>query len=178
MTVATAAVTGITGYPVNVEVHSALGLPGFTVIGGADVTCRETRDRVRAAIISSGFAWPTTRITVNITPSRAVQTAQCLDLALAVGILAADGQIDRDRITEHAFISELRLDGTLRLPPAGVSLVEAVTTRRVVVAPSMVNEARIAGRAIVVSAPDLRALADALDGRRSWPENPVTPPVT
>jgi magnesium chelatase family protein len=178
VSVASAAVAGVSGYPVTVDVHSALGLPGFTVVGAPDATYRETRDRVRAAIISSGFHWPATRITVDVGPPGTTRRMSSLDTAIAVGILAADGQVNRENIEDHSFISELGLDGTLRSLPAGISLVEAVTTRRVVVAPAMVTEARLAGRVVVQTGHDLRSVADALNGRRPWPDTPAPPDIT
>src|SRR6476660_4189434 len=68
--VPSAALLGVEGHPVTVEVHASTGLPGFTVVGLPDEVCREARDRVRAALLSSGFGWPTKRTTVNLAPSR------------------------------------------------------------------------------------------------------------
>ena len=67
-TVRSATLVGVWGHPVSVEVHVADGLPGFTVVGLPDASCREARDRVRAAIVSSGLHWPMKRVTVNLAP--------------------------------------------------------------------------------------------------------------
>ena len=63
-----ATLLGVTGQPVTVEVHSGVGVPGFQIVGSPDSSCRESRDRVRAALLSSGLAWPNRRITVNLAP--------------------------------------------------------------------------------------------------------------
>ena len=88
-----ATLLGIQGTPISVEVHIGSGLPGFTVVGLPDEACREARDRVRAALLSSGAEWPNKKITVNLAPSSQRKGGVGLDLALAMGILAASGQI-------------------------------------------------------------------------------------
>src|SRR5207237_780488 len=76
---------------VAVEVHVSSGLPGFTVVGLPDAACRESRDRVRAALLSSGLPWPTRRVTVNLAPSGIRKGGPVLDLPIAVGLLVANG---------------------------------------------------------------------------------------
>ncbi|HMK96720.1 MAG TPA: magnesium chelatase domain-containing protein, partial [Acidimicrobiales bacterium] len=92
-TVPSATLVGVEGEPVTVEVHVARGLPGFRVVGLPDASCREARDRVRAAITSSGFTWPQKRVTVNLAPSGLRKAGPSLDLAIALGTLVADGQL-------------------------------------------------------------------------------------
>ena len=84
---------GVDGFPVQVEVHVGNGLPTFSIVGLPDASCRESRDRVRAAIATSGFKWPDTRITVNLAPTHLRKSGSALDLAIAVGILAASNQL-------------------------------------------------------------------------------------
>jgi magnesium chelatase family protein len=112
--VRSATLFGVEGRPVVVEVHVATGLPSFQVVGLPDEACRESRDRVRAAVLSSGLTWPQARITVNLAPSGRRKGGSGLDLAIAVGVLAADGQVRDDLVDDHGFLGELGLDGTVR----------------------------------------------------------------
>ena len=106
-----AVIVGAQGVPVSVEVHVAKGLPGFHVVGLPDESIRESRDRVRAAVMSSGGSWPDIKITVNLAPSRQRKSGSALDLAIAVGVLAASDQIPVDAIRGLAFLGEVGLDG-------------------------------------------------------------------
>ena len=103
------------GHPVSVEVHASNGLPGFRVVGLPDASCRESRDRVRAAILSSGLRWPQQRVTVNLAPSGVRKAGSGLDLAVALGVLAADGQLSESALEGLAFVGELGLDGSCLL---------------------------------------------------------------
>ena len=85
--VPSATLLGVEGRPVAVEVHVSNGLPGFTVVGLPDTACREARDRVRAALLSTGLSWPMRRVTVNLAPSGIRKTGAGLDLPIA-GTLA------------------------------------------------------------------------------------------
>src|SRR5579875_122513 len=89
-----ATLSGTTGRPVVVEVHIASGLPGFTIVGLPDAAVRESRDRVRAAVLSSGFVWPQQRVTVNLAPSAVRKAGSGLDLAIAVGVLVAQDVVE------------------------------------------------------------------------------------
>ena len=91
--IAAATLTGALGHPVSVEVHVSNGLPGFTIVGLPDAAVRESRDRVRAALLSSGLPWPLRRVTVNLAPSGVRKGGAGLDLAIAVGVLVATGQL-------------------------------------------------------------------------------------
>jgi magnesium chelatase family protein len=116
--VGSATLFGVEGRPVRVEVHASSGLPGFTVVGQPDATCREARDRVRAALLSSGLKWPLARVTVNLAPPGLRKVGTCLDLPIAVALLAASEQLPLGCITDRAFVGELGLDGSVR-PVAG-----------------------------------------------------------
>src|SRR5207237_2795006 len=91
--VPSATLLGVEGRPVAVEVHVSNGLPGFTIVGLPDAACRESRDRVRAALLSSGLAWPMRRVTVNLAPSGMRKGGAGLDLPIAVGLLVAVGEL-------------------------------------------------------------------------------------
>ena len=95
-TIPSATLLGVEGHPVAVEVHVSNGLPGFTVVGLPDAACRESRDRVRAALLSSSLPWPIRRVTVNLAPSGIRKHGAGLDLAVALGLLAANGDVPAD----------------------------------------------------------------------------------
>jgi hypothetical protein len=90
-TVGSATLIGVEGCAITVEVHVSPGLPQFTIVGLPDASCREARDRVRAAMLSSALAWPQRRVTVNLAPSDVRKGGTGLDLPIAVALLAADG---------------------------------------------------------------------------------------
>ncbi|WP_331274230.1 magnesium chelatase domain-containing protein, partial [Pseudacidovorax intermedius] len=113
--VQTRALVALESAPVTVEVHLANGLPSFTLVGLADVEVKEARERVRSAIQNSGLAFPhDRRITVNLAPADLPKDSGRFDLPIALGILAASGQIDGARLTGHEFAGELSLSGDLR----------------------------------------------------------------
>ncbi len=173
--VRTASVIGTHGAPVVVECHVATGLPGFTILGRPDDVCREARDRVRSALLSSGFSWPNRRVTINLAPSTSRKVGSGLDVAIALAILVADDQIDTDiscELQTHAFIAELSLDGRLR-SVAGVS--PMTMSRRdhvMVVAEDNYHECRLVEPRHVRVAHDLRSLVMHLSGSVAWPEPP------
>jgi magnesium chelatase family protein len=119
-TVPAATLLGVEGRAVSVEVHVSNGLPGFTIVGLPDAACRESRDRVRSAVMSSGLGWPLKRITVNLAPSGLRKGGSGLDLAIAVGVLAADGQLEAPAVGGLSFLAELGLDGSSRRVPGMV----------------------------------------------------------
>lgn len=110
---------GIGAYPVEIETNITNGLPAVNLVGLADTAIKESRERVRSAIKNSGFQWPAQRITVNLAPSDIKKEGACFDLGIALGILAATGQINDVSLKNYAFLGELSLDGQLR-PVHGV----------------------------------------------------------
>jgi len=171
-TVGSATLAGVEGRPVTVEVHVGPGLPCFGIVGLPDASCREARDRVRAAIVSSGLKWPQQRVTVNLAPSALRKVGSGLDLPVAVAILAADGQLDPAAVADIAFVGELALDGRLRKVPGTLPLVAALRQRTVVVASAAAGEARLLGRHRVLAAPTLRSLVAAVRHEQPWPDPP------
>src|SRR5271167_3702107 len=99
---------------VTVEVHLANGLPSFSIVGLPDLEVRESRERVRAALQNCGFDFPVRRITVNLAPADLPKESGRFDLPIALGILAASGQIPADRLGQFEFAGELALTGDLR----------------------------------------------------------------
>jgi magnesium chelatase family protein len=199
-TSASATLRGIDGQRVQVEVHVVTGvLPSFSVVGLPDASCREARDRVRAAINSNGFKWPrAARVTVNLAPSQVRKEGAGLDLAIALGVIAAstldekharrqadEGEVRQNEherlpaemLDGHGFVAELGLDGSLRSVPGILSRVAAIDDLTVVVAPSAAHEATLAGAETVRCADNLRQVVDCLKGVESWPNLPDVPLV-
>jgi magnesium chelatase family protein len=174
--VPSATLLGVEGRQVAVEVHVSNGLPGFTVVGQPDVSCREARDRCRAALLSSGLPWPLRRVTVNLAPSGLRKVGAGLDLAIAVGLLIANGDLAAEAAAGAAFIGELGLDGSVRPVAGTVPMVAALPVDSVVVARPSVAEASLVGRAAVRGVGTLREVVDALSGEASWPDLPPPPP--
>ena len=105
---------GLTAHPVHVEVHLANGLPSFTLVGLADTEVKEARERVRSAIQNSGLEWPSSkRITVNLAPADLPKESGRLDLPIALGILAASGQLDAQALQGYEYAGELSLSGEI-----------------------------------------------------------------
>jgi len=105
---------GIDGYLVKVEVDVSLGLPGFEIVGLPDTAVKEAKDRVRAAIKNSDFSFPGQRITVNLAPADIKKAGPFFDLPIALGILAATGQVAAERLNGKVFVGELSLEGTIQ----------------------------------------------------------------
>ena len=110
----TQALNGINALPVTVEVHISNGLPALSIVGLPEAAVRESKDRVRAAIINSNYEFPARRITINLAPADLPKEGGRYDLPIALGILAASGQIPKDAFNDHEFHGELALSGELR----------------------------------------------------------------
>ena len=109
------ALLGMEARPVFVEVHLANGLPSFTLVGLAETEVKEARERVRSAIQNAGLEFPANkRITVNLAPADLPKDSGRFDLPIALGILAASGQIDAKKMTGYEFAGELSLGGDIR----------------------------------------------------------------
>ena len=108
---------GVEAPPVTIEVFLSGGLPTFHVVGLAESALRESKDRVRSAILSSKFDFPQERITVNLGPADMRKTGGRFDLSIALGILAAMGVIPKELFATHEFFGELSLSGDLRPVP-------------------------------------------------------------
>ena len=126
--VRTAAVFGIDACPVHVEVDVSFGIPSFTMVGLADTSVRESRDRVRSAIRNSGFDFPLHRITVSLAPSDVKKEGGAFDLPIAVAILAATGLVERRDVDDVLLLGGLSLDGGIQ-PARGVLPVAAAARR-------------------------------------------------
>ncbi|MBR3076699.1 MAG: YifB family Mg chelatase-like AAA ATPase [Oscillospiraceae bacterium] len=112
----TLGLNGIEGYKISVECFISNGLPGFEIVGLPDASVKEARERVRAAVKTSGFKFPPSRITVNLAPANTKKSGTVYDLPILLGILSAFGQVGLPDET-HAFLGELSLEGKLRPVP-------------------------------------------------------------
>ncbi len=110
----TRALMGISAPAVSVEVHLSNGLPAFTIVGLPETAVRESKDRVRSALLNSHFEFPQRRITVNLAPADLPKEGGRFDLAIALGILAASEQVPSDKLDDHEFVGELALSGDIR----------------------------------------------------------------
>jgi len=119
-TVISGGVLGIDGYKVDVEITS--GLPQFITVGLPDTAVKESRERVKSAIVNSGFSFPLRRITVNLAPADIPKQGTLYDLPIAVGILASAGVIPVEKLKEYGFVGELALDGSLRKIKGALSI--------------------------------------------------------
>ncbi|RMF87679.1 MAG: ATP-binding protein, partial [Nitrospinota bacterium] len=126
--VLTSAVLGIEAYLVEVEVDIGPGLPSFSTVGLPDASIRESRERVKAAIINTGFAFPVRRITVNLAPANMKKEGSAFDLPIAVAILRATGLVAEERLPRYLILGELSLDG--RIKPVRGALPVAMAARQ------------------------------------------------
>lgn len=113
------ALVGIDGIRVGVEVDSQRGLPSFNIIGLGDTAVKEAAERVKTAILNSGFSYPRGRVTVNLTPAWVHKKGSHLDLPMAVGVLGTEGTVSQERLEDKAFIGELTLTGNV-MPVRGI----------------------------------------------------------
>jgi magnesium chelatase family protein len=120
----TFALIGIEAEPVHVELDVTRGLPAFTIVGLPDAAVRESRERVRAALVNSGFEFPLRRITANLAPADIRKAGPGFDLAIAAALLVASGQIPPGLLERHALAGELALDGSIRPVPGALAMAE------------------------------------------------------
>ena len=121
----TRGVLGLHAPLIEVEVHLSQGLPSLTIVGLAEAAVRESKDRVRSAIINSGFQFPTKRLTINLAPADLPKDGSRLDLSIALGILVASGQLPEGCTDGFEFIGELALDGHLRQVTSALTIAMA-----------------------------------------------------
>ena len=163
----TFAIDGVDPRQVWVEVDIRAGLPAFTIVGLGDTTVRESRDRVRAAIQNSGFKFPEGRITANLAPAFLRKVGPGFDAALALGVLAASGQVPAGALESYAVFGELSLTGDLRDSPGALAVAEGARRaglRRLIVPRERGREAAIVDGLQIVAVSTLRAAADVVLG--------------
>jgi magnesium chelatase family protein len=159
--VTSVALVGVEPTPVRVEAHVGGGRPSFCVVGLPDTAVREAKDRVRAALVSSGFSFPARRVTVNLAPADIPKAGSAYDLPIALSVLAASGDLPVETRSAVA-LGELALDGSVRPVRGGLAagLVAAAEWFLCVLAPEGASEARAVRAANVRAA---RTLTEAID---------------
>ena len=168
---------GLQAPPVLVEAHLASGLPAFTLVGLPDTEVKEARDRVRAAIVNSGFEFPQKRITVNLAPADLPKESGRFDLPIALGILAASGQIPAPALDACEFAGELSLSGELR--PIRGALAMALQTddsgKAFILPEESAREAALTGSSHILAARSLLGVCAHLSNRESLPTAEAAP---
>ena len=163
--VATFAIDGLEPRPVSVEVDVRPGLPAFAVVGLADAAVREARERVRAAILNSGFQFPLRRITANLAPAHLPKVGPGFDLALALAVLAAGGQVPAHALDRWAVFGELSLGGQLRAGGGALAVAEGARRaglRGLVLAEERADEAALVEGIEVAGARSLEGVVELL----------------
>ncbi len=160
---------GLSAPEVAVEVHLAGGLPQVTLVGLPDTEVKEARDRVRAALQNSGFEFPAKRITVNLAPADLPKESGRFDLPIALGILAASGQIPDEALNDYEFAGELSLSGQLRPIRGALAMVLAASNRKrsFVLPEDSAREAALASNASILKARSLLDVCAHLSGQGS-----------
>jgi magnesium chelatase family protein len=173
--VRSATLTGVDGRVVTVEVHVSSGLPSYQIVGLPDAAVRESRERVRAALLSSSLEFPMQRITVNLAPGGVRKTGAGFELAVALGLLAASGALADGVLDDVGVLGELGLDGSVRPVPGVLALADALRgagVSAVVVSAANVHEAALVRGIEVRAARSVAELRACLKGEAEWPDVP------
>jgi magnesium chelatase family protein len=172
------ALSGFDAPEVAVEVHLGNGLPSFTIVGLPDTEVKESRDRVRAALVNSRFEFPARRITVNLAPAELPKESGRFDLPIALGILAASRQLEVNDFSNYEFAGELSLTGELRPVRGALAMTwrAAKEGRAFVLPPSSAGEAALVAGANIYQAGSLLEVCAHLAGRKPLPR-PAAQPI-
>jgi magnesium chelatase family protein len=165
-TVYSRAQTGIDAPLVTIEVHLSRGLPSLSIVGLAETAVKESKDRVRSAIINNRFEFPLRRITINLAPADLPKEGGRFDLPIALGILAASGQISADQLLRYEFVGELSLTGELRPIHGALPISRSVrdTDRALFLPVENADEAALVGETSVFPAQHLLDICAHLEG--------------
>lgn len=165
--VMTRSVVGLSAPSVLVEVHLSQGLPALTIVGLPEAAVRESKDRVRSAIINSGYEFPNRRLTINLAPADLPKDGARLDLPISLGILAASGQINPQALEQLEFIGELSLSGELRGVSGALAVARAIhlenASHALIVPSANASEAARVLGVRVFAADNLKAVCQHLD---------------
>ena len=179
-TVYTRAQVGIESPLVQVEVHLSGGLPSLSLVGLPETAVKESKDRVRSAILNSHYEFPAKRITINLAPADLPKEGGRYDLAIALGILASSDQVPKDKLTDYEFVGELTLSGELR-PVTGIlptALRAAHAGKTLIVPAGNAGEAALCHEARILQARSLSEVCSWLHNNESLPEvSPEDAPV-
>lgn len=164
------ALCGMDAPLVTVEVHLANGLPKFTIVGLPETEVKESKDRVRAALQNGRFKFPARRITVNLAPADLPKESGRFDLPIALGILAATGQIPTDKLDQYEWVGELSLDGSLRPIRGALAMTYCASRsgRSFVLPEQNASEAALVKEATIYSATSLLQLCAYLTEQEPW----------
>ena len=167
----TRAALGVSAPLITVEVHISNGLPGLTMVGLPETTVKEARDRVRSAIINSGYEFPAKRITINLAPADLPKEGGRYDLPIAIALLSASEQLTAPELSRYEFVGELALTGALRGVPGAISsVIEAVkANRRIVIARENEAEASLTETQECLVADHLQEVCAFLEGKQVLP---------
>jgi len=157
---------GIEAYPVEIEVDVARGLPAINVVGLPGSAIKESKERVKSALKNSGFQWPSERITISLAPSGVKKEGACFDLGIALGILAATGQINSSGLSGYFVLGELSLDGSLRPVRGALPITMAIAKsalNQVILPEQNAKEAAIVSGASVFALKTLRECVEFLN---------------
>ena len=174
------ALSGMEAPEVVVEVHLANGLPSFTIVGLPEAEVKESKDRVRAAIQTAQFEFPARRITVNLAPADLPKESGRYDLPIALGILAASGQIPKQRLADYVIAGELALTGALRPVRGALAMTYQLTrqlssSRAAILPQDSASEASLVEGATVYAASHLLEVCAHLADKAQLPSPPPMP---
>lgn len=178
----TRAQLGVEAPAVSVEIHLSGGLPSLSIVGLPETAVKESRERVRSALITAGFDFPQRRITINLAPADLPKEGGRYDLAIALGILQASGQLKSDWLEQFEVIGELALSGAVR-PVTGVlpaAVACAAAGRKLIVPAANSEEALMTGQVEVLATEHLLALTQLLGSRElpALPQEAQLPPLS
>lgn len=165
-----AVLDGVSGVPVDIEVHVGPGLPSIGIVGLPGASVNEARWRIRSAVQNSGFTWPDRRITVSLSPAELPKHGAGLDLPMAVAILVAQGGIRGDALSTLAFIGELALDGSVHPVRGALALAVGLTQHgvsRIVVPMGNLSECSVLPGVDVFAVDSLADTVEVLSGSRA-----------
>lgn len=177
--ITSATTSGVLGQPIRVEVHTSRGYPGFTIVGMPDVGMKESKERVRAAMNSSGISWPESRITINLAPATIRKTGTGCELAILIGLLVCCKELVAKRFENVGVIGELGLDGTIREVPGTIARVLALRDSGIeeVFVPSVnAYEASLVTGIKIFPIESVKGLIACLTTGEAWPsiERPIS----
>ncbi|MGU3525689.1 YifB family Mg chelatase-like AAA ATPase [Enterobacteriaceae bacterium C23F] len=163
----TRAALGVNAPPITVEVHISNGLPGLTMVGLPETAVKEARDRVRSAIINSGYEFPAKKITINLAPADLPKEGGRYDLPIAIALLAASEQLNTTQLSQYELIGELALTGTIRGVTGAISgAMEALKAgRRIILPADNTAEVGLIGGTDCFIAGHLQEVCAFLEGR-------------
>lgn len=162
---------GVEAPLVTIEVHLSNGKPGLTIVGLLETTVKEAGDRVRSALMNANFLYPPQRITINLAPADLPKEGGRFDLPIAIGILAASGQMDSEKLKEFELLGELALTGGLRAVHGVIPAVIAADQahRQMIIAAPNANEASLVSNVETYFAHSLLEVVNFMNKRENLP---------